>query len=58
MKHILKCKDCSLYTLKPRCPSCGGETFRPIPPKYSPEDKYGEYRRKVKRKQLIEAGLL
>ncbi len=28
------------------------------PPKYSPEDKYGDYRRKAKKEELITKGLL
>lgn len=35
------------YTLKERC-KCGGVAVIVRPPKYSPEDKYGEYRRKAK----------
>ena len=48
MKHILKCKACGGYTIKGKCPKCGEEAVKLIPPKYSPEDKYGKYRRKVK----------
>lgn len=55
--HILKCKDCGKYTLKPKCP-CGGEALSPIPAKYSPEDPYGKYRREAKRDILKEKGLL
>ena len=46
----MKCQDCGQYTLKDkRCPSCGGIVKDPRPPKYSPEDRYGKYRRKAKR---------
>ena len=55
--HILQCKDCLAYTLKSKC-SCGGEAVRPIPPKYSPEDKYGSYRREAKKEMLVKEGLL
>ncbi|HHE36907.1 MAG TPA: ribosome biogenesis protein [Candidatus Woesearchaeota archaeon] len=48
--HILKCPKCSSYGLKEKC-SCGGIRLRPKPPKYSPEDKYAEYRRKYKKEQ-------
>lgn len=34
--------------MEKKCPKCGGEVVRPIPPRYSPVDKYGKYRRKVK----------
>ncbi len=47
-KHILFCYDCEKYTMKDKCPSCGSTTARPRPPKYSPDDKYAEYRRKYK----------
>jgi len=58
MKHILKCKSCQAYTINGKCPSCGGEAIKPVPPKYSPVDKYGGYRRRVKFSSLKEAGLL
>jgi len=48
MKKIKKCSSCSRYTLSKRCDSCGEETINPKPPKYSPEDRYGGYRRKQK----------
>lgn len=51
MNHILKCPKCGSYSLKPKC-DCGGKRAKPKPPKYSPEDKYGEYRRKWKEGQL------
>lgn len=54
MKHILKCTSCSKYTLEK---SCHGETVLPIPAKFSIEDKYGEYRRKVKKEELKKKGL-
>ncbi|MCD6478080.1 MAG: RNA-protein complex protein Nop10 [Candidatus Aenigmarchaeota archaeon] len=44
MNMIKKCFHCGIYTLKDRCPKCGGETRTPHPPKFSPEDKYGKYR--------------
>ena len=47
MKHILKCIKCSEYTMKEQC-KCGGKAIPPQPAKYSPEDHYGEYRRKAK----------
>lgn len=47
MKHILKCVECGKYTLNEIC-SCGGKALSPIPAKYSPQDHYGEYRRKAK----------
>jgi H/ACA ribonucleoprotein complex subunit 3 len=48
-KLLRKCLECERYTLKKDlCPYCGGKLSIPYPPKFSPEDKYGEYRRKYK----------
>ncbi len=47
MMHILKCPKCNSYGLTEKC-GCGSKRVRPKPPKYSPEDKYAEYRRKWK----------
>jgi H/ACA ribonucleoprotein complex subunit 3 len=43
---IKKCESCGTYTMKEKCPKCGGKAISPQPPKYSPEDRYGKYRRK------------
>ncbi|RBQ24017.1 Ribosome biogenesis protein Nop10 [Candidatus Methanobinarius endosymbioticus] len=43
-----KCNSCNIYTIKNSCPTCDGETNVVYPPKYSIEDKYGKYRRKLK----------
>ncbi|MGM5482073.1 MAG: nucleolar RNA-binding Nop10p family protein [Nanobdellota archaeon] len=56
-KHIYFCKYCHEYTLKEVC-SCKNKSITPKPPKYSPEDKYGDYRRKVKRDTFREKGLI
>jgi H/ACA ribonucleoprotein complex subunit 3 len=45
--HILKCESCGSYGLEDVC-SCGSKRQIIIPAKYSPEDKYGDYRRKAK----------
>ena len=58
MKHIHFCNICSKYTMKEVCPSCGGKANLAKPPKYSPEDKYADYRRESKEKELQEKGLL
>jgi H/ACA ribonucleoprotein complex subunit 3 len=50
--EILYCKDCDLFTLKKECPSCQAKTLSTKPAKYSPEDKYGEYRRRAKQQSL------
>ncbi len=45
MKNLKKCLKCGEYTLaETHC----GSTVSAYPPKYSSEDKYGEYRRKAK----------
>ena len=47
MLHIMKCPECKSYGLTEKC-QCGATRAKPKPPKYSPEDKYGDYRRKFK----------
>ncbi len=47
MKLLKKC-GCGAYTLGEKCPRCGAKTFSAHPPKYSPEDRLAEYRRKAK----------
>ena len=46
MNHIMKCSKCGKYTLEDSC--CNKKTISPQPPKYSPEDKYADYRRQYK----------
>ncbi|MEA3282180.1 MAG: RNA-protein complex protein Nop10 [Euryarchaeota archaeon] len=46
---ILKCSECGRYTLKAICPTCGAAAINPSPARYSPEDRYGAYRRRMKR---------
>ncbi|MCF7860683.1 RNA-protein complex protein Nop10 [Candidatus Woesearchaeota archaeon] len=46
--HIQFCSECDSYSLSETCPTCGNPTHRPHPPKFSPEDKYAEYRREYK----------
>ncbi len=48
MKKLRRCDNCWTYTFKLKCPKCNNETKLAYPPKYSPKDKYGEYRRKIK----------
>ncbi|MHA2281185.1 MAG: RNA-protein complex protein Nop10 [Promethearchaeota archaeon] len=55
MRSILrKCRICNKYTLKSLC-SCGNKTIVPQPPRYSPQDRYGDYRRKLKNIQKEES---
>jgi H/ACA ribonucleoprotein complex subunit 3 len=44
---IKKCASCGIYTMKGFCPKCNSKTLVSDPPKFSPEDKYGEIRRKL-----------
>jgi H/ACA ribonucleoprotein complex subunit 3 len=46
---ILWCPKDDGPTLEARCPTCGAATINPLPPRYSPEDPYGKYRRAMKR---------
>jgi len=43
---LRKCSSCGRYTTKDGCPSCGSAAVCPVPAKFSPEDRYGEYRRR------------
>ncbi|MFH1134210.1 MAG: RNA-protein complex protein Nop10 [Nanoarchaeota archaeon] len=52
-----KCPSCGTYTLKEQC-RCGAKALPPYPPKYSPEDRYGKYRRMAKRPGLEQQGLV
>lgn len=47
------CTACHEYTLQDVCPRCGAAAKPNRPAKFSPEDHYGEYRRRLKR---LEAG--
>lgn len=49
-----KCQDCGGYTLLEECGKCGIKTIQPAPPKFSPADHYGKYRRMMKK----EAGVI
>ena len=46
---LLKCVKCGEYTLKDICPRCGEKAINPKPAKFSPEDRYGKYRRMMKK---------
>ncbi|MEM7821865.1 MAG: RNA-protein complex protein Nop10 [Candidatus Aenigmatarchaeota archaeon] len=41
-----KCPFCKKYTFKEICSKCGERTVSPLPPSFSPQDRYGRYRRK------------
>ncbi|HTX60944.1 MAG TPA: RNA-protein complex protein Nop10 [Methanobacterium sp.] len=52
-----KCRSCGEYTIQTECPYCGGAVGEIYPPRYSPEDKYGKYRRLLK-KQIMDKELV
>lgn len=58
MKQIRTCPACNEYTMRETCNKCGLKTQNIIPPRYSPEDKYGKYRREIKQKEREERGML
>ena len=46
---LRRCQECGEYTLEDTCSKCKTATERAGPAKYSPEDRYGSYRRALKR---------
>ncbi|MBQ2485871.1 MAG: RNA-protein complex protein Nop10 [Candidatus Methanomethylophilus sp.] len=42
---IRKCPECGRYSLKDKCQDCSSGTVPAHPAKYSPDDRYGKYRR-------------
>lgn len=49
MSNLFYCKNCKEYTLDRICDECGGKTISRNPPRFSPQDHYGKYRRKLKK---------
>jgi H/ACA ribonucleoprotein complex subunit 3 len=49
MSKLLYCKNCGTYTLEKTCKKCKNKTISKNPPRFSPQDRYGEYRRKLKK---------
>ena len=53
MKFQMKrCKKCGEYTLQDICPEFNVKTGVIFPARYSPQDKYGKYRRLLKKQQM------
>lgn len=48
--YLRRCPACGAYTLLPECDKCKTATGQPAPARFSPEDHYGVYRRRLKRK--------
>jgi H/ACA ribonucleoprotein complex subunit 3 len=44
-----RCGSCKEYTLATVCPHCGGAAVPNRPAKFSPEDRYGDYRRRLRK---------
>ncbi len=42
---LRRCAKCGRYTLDGSCPQCRAPTVCPEPVRFSPEDRYGTYRR-------------
>ena len=42
--------DAPVYTLSGACPECGADAENSAPAPYNPEDPYGEYRRRARRR--------
>lgn len=38
--------------MEEECPKCGGGTVKPYPPRFSPDDRYGRYRRMLKKESM------
>ncbi|WP_089383037.1 RNA-protein complex protein Nop10 [Halorubrum vacuolatum] len=55
--HIRVCADPNaahdrpVYTLRAECPECGSATENSAPAPFDPTDRYGEYRRRVRRRR-------
>lgn len=45
---LKKCPKCKKYTMEEICKKCKIKTINPHPPKFSPSNKYGKYRRVLK----------
>ncbi|HPA97179.1 MAG TPA: RNA-protein complex protein Nop10 [Methanothrix sp.] len=50
---ILRCTSCGRYTLRQICPACGGRAAMTKPPRFSPDDPYGRYRRALGEGEMI-----
>jgi len=49
MSQILYCKKCKTYTLDKICNKCNQKTIIKKPARFSPQDRLGNYRRKLKK---------
>ncbi len=52
-KLLKKCSQCKTYTINAtQCPACSGPVVNAHPARFSIEDRYGSYRRKMKKEIL------
>jgi len=51
MSYLFYCNKCLKYTLEKKCSKCNIQTIIKNPPRYSPQDHYGRYRRELKKSQ-------
>ena len=49
MSDLHYCKKCNEYTLDDVCSKCKEKTIFKKPPRFSPQDHYGKYRRKLRK---------
>ena len=49
MSKLSYCNRCNEYALGEVCSRCKGKTISKYPPRFSPQDHYGKYRRKLKK---------
>ena len=54
MKNLRFCKNCKEYTLNDICINCKNKSILKYPPRFSPQDRYGKYRRILKMEKLGE----
>ncbi|MGB9882388.1 MAG: RNA-protein complex protein Nop10 [Methanomassiliicoccales archaeon] len=54
---LRKCPKCQEYTLGETCPRCGRRSVVATPPKFSPEDRYGTYRRRLRKERGDDYGV-
>ena len=54
MKNLRFCSKCREYTLEIICNKCKNKSISKYPPRFSPQDRYGEYRRKLKKQNMGE----
>jgi H/ACA ribonucleoprotein complex subunit 3 len=54
MTKLYYCMQCNNYTMQSICPHCKNKTIERKPARFSPQDHYGSYRRKLIKQQKKE----